>query len=251
MFSAVSFTFHSIWWQFPLFKCLETSWHGSFSSRFKPRANGINIAGQKLPTLLDASCCVRLHSLLHVVVCCYWELLHPFAHYCQHGSSNSQYCWLLRPFAHSFTGDSGVKTTLEGLLVLHYPGLSDWQSNPRFAKLHRMTRYDQTPPTNPWRLWEAGTVPYCDDVPVKKKTRWSLQLNQFIYRASNLPSLLKVPSRRIRAFSKLHIFSTRIVCSFVNTKPVNPLILLQPFRVKKMPFGGDRGLLPPYSFSHS
>ena len=186
MFSAVSFTFHSIWWQFPPFEFRSISWQGSFSSRFKPRANGINIVGQKLPTLLDASCCVRLHSLLHVVVCCYWELLHPFAHYCQHGSNNSQYCWLLRPFAHSFTGDSGVKTTLEGLLVLHYPGLSDWQSNPRFAKLHRMTRYDQTPPINPWRLWEAGTVPYCDDVPVKKKTRWSFQLNQFIYRASKI-----------------------------------------------------------------
>ena len=149
-----------------------------------------------------------------MLLCCYWELLHPFAHYCQHGSSNSQYCWLLRPFAHSFTGDSGVKTTLEGLLVLHYPGLSDWQSNPRFAKLHRMTRYDQTPPTNPWRLWEAGTVPYCDDVPVKKKTRWSLQLHQFINRASNLPSLLSVPSTRIRALLKLHIFSIRIVGSF-------------------------------------
>ena len=235
MFSAVSFTFHSIWWQFPLFKFLETSWHGSFSSRFKPRANGINIVGQNFQH------CWMLHvasvyTACCMLLCCYWELLHPFAHYCQHGSSNSQYCWLLRPFAYSFTGDSGVKTTLEGLLVLHYPGLSDWQSNPRFAKLHRMTRYDRTPPTNPWRLWEAGTVPYCDDVPVKKKTRWSLELNQFIYWASNLPSLLKVPSRRIRAFSKLHIFSTRIVCSFVNTKPVNPLIILQPFRVKKNAF---------------
>ena len=181
MFSAVSFTFYSIWWQFPPFEFRSISWQGSFSLRFKPRVNGRNILGQKLPTLLDASCFVRLHSLLHVVVCCYWELLHPFAHYCQHGSNNPQYCWLLRPFAHSFTGDSGVKTTLEGLLVLHYLGLSDWQSNPRFAKLHRMTRYDRTPPTNPWRLWEAGTVPYCDDVPVKKKTTWSLQLNQFIY----------------------------------------------------------------------
>ena len=34
------------------------------------RANGRNIVGQQLPTLLDVSCCVRLHTLLHVVGCC-------------------------------------------------------------------------------------------------------------------------------------------------------------------------------------
>ena len=31
------------------------------------RANGRNIVGQQLPTLLDVTCCVRLHILLHVV----------------------------------------------------------------------------------------------------------------------------------------------------------------------------------------
>ena len=31
------------------------------------RANGRNIVGQQLPTLLDVTCCVRLHTLLHVV----------------------------------------------------------------------------------------------------------------------------------------------------------------------------------------
>ena len=36
----------------------------------KPRANGRNIVGQQLPTLLDVTCCVRLHTLLHVVGCC-------------------------------------------------------------------------------------------------------------------------------------------------------------------------------------
>ena len=41
---------------------------------FKPRANGSNSIGQQLPTLLDVTCCVRLHTLLHVVACC-WELL--------------------------------------------------------------------------------------------------------------------------------------------------------------------------------
>jgi len=36
----------------------------------KPRANGRNFVGQQLPTLLDVTCCVRLHTLLHVVGCC-------------------------------------------------------------------------------------------------------------------------------------------------------------------------------------
>ena len=34
------------------------------------RANGRNIVDQQLPTLLDVACCVRLHTLLHVVGCC-------------------------------------------------------------------------------------------------------------------------------------------------------------------------------------
>ena len=33
----------------------------------KPRANGRNIVGQQLPTLLDVTCYVRLHTLLDVV----------------------------------------------------------------------------------------------------------------------------------------------------------------------------------------
>ena len=33
----------------------------------KPLANGRNIVGQQLSTLLDVTCCVRLHTLLHVV----------------------------------------------------------------------------------------------------------------------------------------------------------------------------------------
>ena len=36
----------------------------------KPRANGGNIVGQQLPTLLDVTCCVRLYTLLPVVGCC-------------------------------------------------------------------------------------------------------------------------------------------------------------------------------------
>ena len=34
------------------------------------RANGRNIAGQQLLTLFDVTCCVCLHTLLHVVGCC-------------------------------------------------------------------------------------------------------------------------------------------------------------------------------------
>ena len=33
--------------------------------------HGRNIVGQQLPTLLDVACCVRLHTLLHVVGCCW------------------------------------------------------------------------------------------------------------------------------------------------------------------------------------
>ena len=36
----------------------------------KPRVNGRNIVGQQLPTLVDVTCCVRFHTVLHVVRCC-------------------------------------------------------------------------------------------------------------------------------------------------------------------------------------
>ena len=38
---------------------------------FRLRANERNIVDQQLPTLLDVTCCVRLHTPLHVVGCCY------------------------------------------------------------------------------------------------------------------------------------------------------------------------------------
>ena len=41
-----------------------------FARSLKPRANGRNIVGQQLPTLLDVTCCIRLHTLLHLVGCC-------------------------------------------------------------------------------------------------------------------------------------------------------------------------------------
>ena len=39
-------------------------------SKLRLRANGRNIVDQQLPTLLDVTCCVRLHTLLHVAGCC-------------------------------------------------------------------------------------------------------------------------------------------------------------------------------------
>ena len=39
----------------------------TFLNQIKPRANGHNFAGHQLPTFLDVTCRVRLHTLLHVV----------------------------------------------------------------------------------------------------------------------------------------------------------------------------------------
>ena len=37
----------------------------------KPQGNACNIVGQQLPTLLDFTVCICLHTLLQVVVCCW------------------------------------------------------------------------------------------------------------------------------------------------------------------------------------
>ena len=39
------------------------------------------------PPLLDVTCCVRLRTPWCIFSACCWELLHPFAHHCQHGSN--------------------------------------------------------------------------------------------------------------------------------------------------------------------
>ena len=41
------------------------------TSAIKLGANGLNIVGQQLPTLLDVTCCVCFLTPLHVVVCCW------------------------------------------------------------------------------------------------------------------------------------------------------------------------------------
>ena len=54
-----------------------------------------------------------------------WELLHPFAHHCQHALDNSQQCWeLLHPFARSLKGSVTYPlsiTRLTSTLVSNLP----------------------------------------------------------------------------------------------------------------------------------
>ena len=42
----------------------------SLVGRIRLRANGRNIVVHQLPTLLNVTCCVRLHTLLYVLGCC-------------------------------------------------------------------------------------------------------------------------------------------------------------------------------------
>ena len=56
----------------------------------KPRANGRNIVGQQLPTLLDVTCSIRLQTLLHVVGCC-CLLLHKVWNRSNFSANNSQH----------------------------------------------------------------------------------------------------------------------------------------------------------------
>ena len=56
--------------QWLLVRLRKRKWDENGSCTFRQR----KIVGQKLLTLLDVTCCVRLHILLHVVWCC-WELL--------------------------------------------------------------------------------------------------------------------------------------------------------------------------------
>ena len=62
------------------------------------RANGRNIADQQLSTLLDVTCCVRLHTLLHVVGCCCakfetGQTFSPVQTDATLLAYNSQHCW--------------------------------------------------------------------------------------------------------------------------------------------------------------
>ena len=48
----------------------EPVFYGLWNINVRLHANRRNIVDQQLPTLLDVTCCVRLHTLLHVVGCC-------------------------------------------------------------------------------------------------------------------------------------------------------------------------------------
>ena len=74
----------------------------------KPRTNGHNIVGQQLPTLLDVTCCVRLHSLLHVVGCC-CVLLRKVWNRSNFSANNSQQFLLIR--LHSSSNTVGATHT--------------------------------------------------------------------------------------------------------------------------------------------
>ena len=66
------------------------------SRRVKHRANGRNIIGQQLPTLLHVTRCVRLYTLLHVVGCCcvLFETGQTFSYVqCTNGLIHLQQCW--------------------------------------------------------------------------------------------------------------------------------------------------------------
>ena len=78
-----------VWFTFFMMSDVITSCH--LRSLFlKPRANGRNIVGQQLPTLLDVTWCVRLHTLLHVVGCC-CVLLRKFWNRSNFSANNSQH----------------------------------------------------------------------------------------------------------------------------------------------------------------
>ena len=57
-----------------------------------PHYNEIDVISslQTDTTLLDVTCCVRLHSLLYVVACC-WELLHKVSDRSNFWTNNSQH----------------------------------------------------------------------------------------------------------------------------------------------------------------
>ena len=44
--------------------------YSNYHTRKAPCKRTQHIVGQQLPTLLDVTCCVRLHSLFHVIGCC-------------------------------------------------------------------------------------------------------------------------------------------------------------------------------------
>ena len=80
-----------------------------FCGTYTPHANGCNIVGQQLPTLLDVTCCVHLHTLLHVVACCcmllcrVWNQSNFSANNSQHFfcsviATHAHYAWITKTY---------------------------------------------------------------------------------------------------------------------------------------------------------
>ena len=107
-------------------------------------ANGRNTVGQQLPTLLDATYCVRLHTLLHVVGCCFvkfetgqifqpttpnisfvpWSpkrsatMLDPFAQLFQHcWATHAHYAWFTKTYGLYPSHDALQVPTLLGVVA--------------------------------------------------------------------------------------------------------------------------------------
>ena len=116
----------------------------SLLSAFRLRANGRNMVEQQLPTLLDVTCCVRLHILLHVVGCCCtkfetvklfsqqlltfllfrdrrsvaqqcWIRLHSFSNIVK--AMNAHYAWITKTYGLSSSHDALQVPTLLGVVA--------------------------------------------------------------------------------------------------------------------------------------
>ena len=85
----------------------------------KPRANGRNIVGQKLPILLDLTCCVRLHILLHVVGCC-CVLLRKVRNRSNLSANNSQHPFA-QLFQHCWGHARSLRMVYKDLWVVSFP----------------------------------------------------------------------------------------------------------------------------------
>ena len=71
----------SDFWKEPLLKYQLYVKCGYIGYNWEQRAQKVLSLEQTDATLSEATCCVRLHTLLHFVACC-WELLHPIEHHC-------------------------------------------------------------------------------------------------------------------------------------------------------------------------
>ena len=86
-------------------------------------ANGRNIVDQKLPTLLDVTCCVRFHTLLHVAGrCCL--LLRQVWNRSNFSANNSQHFFcsvIAKAFQDRWGHARSLRIVYKGLWVVSFP----------------------------------------------------------------------------------------------------------------------------------